>query len=819
MPLDTSQLRQVLSIENARHNDNKSVIGGLDRYLKNWVNHNLILISNPKLVKAFSELYPADFSYASLSIEKRWEWISRLINLLSEIETVQKIPRDTVKKTERNIKKVERSYIKSSSRVNDSKCLEAPITDIKGISTALSSKFAKLGIKSIHDLLYFFPHRHLNYSQIVKISQLTEGDDQTIEANVWEVHQTFIGSRRSTEAIIGDESGNMRVIWFNNPWVLRQLHAGDHIVISGRVKYFQGRPVFESPEWEIVEDKELIHTGRLVPVYPLTSGLYQRQVRKLVKAAIDQYAGLVSEYIPRSILGRCNLLDLSFAISQYHFPETLELKDKARVRLAFNELFLLQLGVIERKRHWQMTQPGVPMKIDADLLSRFEKTLSFRLTAAQNRVISEITGDMSRSIPMSRLLQGEVGSGKTIVALMALLIAASNGYQGALMAPTEILARQHLATMRTLLSVAGHEEIGDNVYQFSGIINHSLTVALLTGDMNISTKRDLKKVIAAGKVDIVLGTHALIQKGVSFHKLGLVIVDEQHRFGVEQRSLLRQKGFNPHMLVMTATPIPRTLALTIYGDLDLSVIDELPAGRQLIKTKWLKPPQRDSAYHFIRKQVKEGHQAFIICPLVEESESIQARAATAEFERLAQEIFPDLRLGLLHGRMTAKEKDEIMSAFKCHEFDILVSTPVVEVGIDVPNATVMLVESADRFGLSQLHQFRGRVGRGANQSYCMFIADNPSDIGYKRLDIIEHTYDGFQLADEDLKLRGPGEFFGTRQSGLPELKMAKLSDVSIMEMAREEASNLYKQYPDLSQFKSMVDEMNRIWPGASGEWS
>ena len=407
------------------------------------------------------------------------------------------------------------------------------------------------------------------------------------------------------------------------------------------------------------------------------------------------------------------------------------------------------------------------------------------------------------------------------MATAALLIAAANGYQGAFMAPTEILAEQHFNTICQLLSRVGdREEEEDYLHSYSGLLPRPLTVALLIGDITQGRKQELQQRILGGDIDIVIGTHALIQKGVEFRHLGLAVVDEQHRFGVTQRSALRQKGFSPHMLVMTATPIPRTLALTLYGDLDLSVIDQLPPGRPEVKTKWLKPEQRDSAYAFIRRQIASGHQAFIICPLIEESEAIQARAAVAEYERLSQEVFPELRLGLLHGRMSAAEKDNVMRRFRSGELNILVSTPVVEVGIDVPNATVMLVEGADRFGLSQLHHFRGRVRRGQEQSYCMLLAQDPSAIARERLDIIENTQDGFQLAEEDLRLRGPGEFFGTRQSGMPDLRMAKLSDVGLLELARSEAIKLFQIDPGLDkpEHQPLAKELARVWPQA-GEWS
>ena len=673
----------------------------------------------------------------------------------------------------------------------------------------------------MRDLLYFFPHRHLDYSQRKFISQLTEGSEETIVANVWEARQINIGGRRSTEATVGDETGNIRVVWFNNPYLAKKLTTNTRLVISGRVGLFKGRHVFESPEWEILEDKELIHAGRLVPLYHLTEGLHPRQVRKLMKDVIDQWAEQLPDFLPSELRERQKLLELPQALSHAHFPEDEDMKTRARIRLAFDELFILQLGVLSKKRAWQEGQPGNAFAIDQSVLGRFLKSLPFELTPAQNKALHEILADLAKSQPMSRLLQGEVGSGKTVVAAAALLIAAANGYQGAFMAPTEILAEQHFATISQLLSRAGQlAEKEDYRYSYSGLLPHPLTVALLIGDITQSRKQALQQRILGGDVDIVIGTHALIQKEVEFRRLGLAVVDEQHRFGVTQRSALRQKGFSPHVLVMTATPIPRTLALTLYGDLDLSIINQLPPGRQVVKTKWLRPAQRDSAYAFIRRQVADSRQAFIICPLVEESEAVQAKAAIAEYERLSQEVFPELKLGLLHGRMSAAKKDEVMRRFRSGELNILVATPVVEVGIDVPNATVMLVESADRFGLSQLHQFRGRVGRGPEQSYCMLLAQNPSEIGRQRLDIIEKTQDGFQLAEEDLRLRGPGEFFGTRQSGLPDLRMAKLSDVALLELARTEAIRLFETDPKLAQpaHSLLVKELSRVWPEA-GEWS
>jgi ATP-dependent DNA helicase RecG len=814
-------LHKILELEQKKGYDNTAVIGGLNRFLKNWAGQVAEAIPDRSLLSRFQQLVDkAD--YASLSISQRREWVDSVFLLVAEIEGGAPVEAEPKGKALPSSKARRAKTVKAVAPVSGTG-LDSPITTVRGISTSLATKFGKLGVKTVRDLLYFFPHRHLDYSQIKHISQLTEGDEQTIMANVWQAQVTRLGYRQGTEAIVGDETGNMRAVWFNQPYLAKRLPTNARIVLSGRVSLFKGRHVFESPEWEYVEDKDLIHTGRLVPVYSLTQGLYPRQVRKLMKEVVDQWAWQVEDFLPVGLRERCDLLELPQAISQAHYPEDEMVKDRARVRLAFDELFILQLGVINRKHDWQEAQPDSAFAIDTTLLDNFIESLPFRLTAAQQRVLKEMLGDMQRPQPMSRLLQGEVGSGKTVVATAALLMAVANGYQGAFMAPTEILAEQHFATLCQLLSgVGSQEEEAPYLKRFSGLLSRPITVALLIGDITQSQKQELQQRIMEGDIDIAIGTHALIQKGVEFKQMGLAVVDEQHRFGVTQRSALRQKGFRPHMLVMTATPIPRTLALTLYGDLDLSVIDELPPGRQMVKTKWLRPQQRESAHNFIRKKVSAGHQAFIVCPLIEESEAIAAQAAVVEYERLSREIFPDLRLGLLHGRLSGEEKDGVMQRFRARKLDILVSTPVVEVGIDIPNATVMLIESADRFGLSQLHQFRGRVGRGEEQSYCILLAENPSEVGRERLGVIENVQDGFVLAEEDLKMRGPGEFFGTRQSGLPDLRMAKLSDVQILELARNEAIGLFQVDPGLKalEHQLLARELAKVWPKSNaGEWS
>ena len=826
-PLNSDSLSKIIDLEGKKGYLDSAVIGGLDAFLRNWSAQAVESLTSPKLLRQFKKLNPAKSGYASMTKEQRQQWLESMLGFLDAVDKSPSpgpqspAPSPKSPKPRRPVKAAVQQAVVNLS-------LNSSITVVRGISEIMAKKFGKLGVNTVRDLLYFFPARHFDYSQRKTISQLTEGKETTIVANVWEskIKTGWLGKRpsRSSEAIVGDETGNVRVVWFNNPYVVKSLPVNARIMISGRVGLFNGQHVFQSPEWELLEDKELIHTGRLVPLYHLTAGLGSRQVRKLVKAVVDEWSVQVQDFLPPDLRERRQLLGLSQALSQAHFPDDETCRDRARVRLAFDELLLLQLGVLAKKRDWQESQPGHPFTINQTVMSKFIKSLPFVLTAAQTRVLKELLADLEKGRPMSRLLQGEVGSGKTVVAAAALLMAVANGYQGALMAPTEILAGQHFSTISQLFSRVGRREESsvDSVCRYSGILPRPITVAVLTGDIAAAKKRELQKLIKNGGIDIVIGTHALIQKDVGFHKLGLAVVDEQHRFGVTQRSALRQQGFNPHMLVMTATPIPRTLALTLFGDLDLSVIDELPPGRQVVKTKWLKPEQRQSAYAFINKQVAAGRQAFIICPLVEESEAVQAKAAVAEYERLSSQVFPGLRLGLLHGRMSSEEKDGVMKAFYSGELNVLVATPVIEVGIDVPNATVMLVESADRFGLSQLHQFRGRVGRGKEQSYCMLLSENPSEEGQERLKVIEEVHDGFKLAEEDLKLRGPGEFFGTRQSGLPDLRMAKLSDVHILELARAEATRLFSEDPKLKnlEHKLLVKELSRVWPDfEAGEWS
>jgi ATP-dependent DNA helicase RecG len=674
--------------------------------------------------------------------------------------------------------------------------LTRPITDVRGINSITERKFNRLGVETVEDLLNFFPRRYVDYSALKTIDQLFYGEEVTVIGTV--TQKRIRETRRGItifEIALSDDTGSIQATWFNNPYLMKRLAEDQQIALSGKVEEYLGKLVFQSPDWEPIQP-EMLHTGRLRPTYRLTEGLFPRQVRTIVKAAVDFYALRLEDYLPLYLRQRVRVLDLPTAMYQIHFPDNPQTLERARRRLAFDEFLLIQLGVLRQRQKWQSV-PAAALAVDSAAFGAFESGLAYSLTGAQKRAIQEIKSDLAKPVAMSRMLQGDVGSGKTVVAAAAMAIAVANGKQVAIMAPTEILAEQHYRTFARLFA------------------NSNTQVRLLTGSVTKREKEAIKAEIASGTAGIAVGTHALIQDDVVFMDLGLVVVDEQHRFGVRQRAALRQKGWNPHMLVMTATPIPRTLSLTLYGDLDLSVLDELPPGRQPILTKVRKPLERERTYTLVRSQVQAGRQAFIICPLVEESDKLESKAAIEEHARLQRDIFPDLKLGLLHGRMKGKEKEEVMRAFLNRETDILVSTSVVEVGIDVPNATVMLVEGANRFGLSQLHQFRGRVGRGEFASYCFLLADADSSESSKRLSVIEESQDGFRLAEEDLKLRGPGEFFGTRQSGLPDLKVALLSDVRVLEDARREAQDIFARDPLLQQHEhqALAQRVRTFWRG------
>jgi ATP-dependent DNA helicase RecG len=682
--------------------------------------------------------------------------------------------------------------------------LDSPVTKLPGIKDAMADKLARLGLYKIKDFLTFYPRRYDDYRSLKAINQLQYNEDVTIIGQVWETRKRDLRNNRMIiTTILTDGTATIEASWFNQPWLINSLKPGTQIVLSGRVDQYLGRLTFQSPEWEEL-DKELIHTGRLVPIYPLTQGITAKWLRNRVKSVVDYWASRLADYLPAESLERLAMLELEEAVRQIHFPDNWEKLEEARKRLAFDELLMIQLGVLHRRRAWQ-SQPGHPLNVPPEAANKLAELLPFQLTTAQQRALAGIVADLQRDVPMSRLVQGDVGSGKTVVALLAMVLTVQQGGQAAILAPTEILAEQHYKGMQELLLPMG------------AALGRLFNIQLLTGSTVAGQRKEILEDLTTGQVDILVGTHAIIQEDVVIKDLRLAVIDEQHRFGVEQRSALRSKGFNPHMLVMTATPIPRTLALTLYGDLDLSIIDELPPGRQPIATRCLMPQERERAYSFIQSQVEKGRQAFIICPLVEESDKTEAKSAVEEYKRLQTEVFPQLKLGLLHGRMKADEKEEVMKAFRDQTTHILVSTSVVEEGIDVPNATVMLVEGANRFGLAQLHQFRGRVGRGNHKSYCLLLADKLTSEAEERLKAVEQTTDGFELAEYDLKMRGPGEFFGTRQSGLPDLKLVKVTDVKLLELARREAQLIFEADDKLDdpQYHLLAQQVENFWNNTS----
>jgi ATP-dependent DNA helicase RecG len=799
------RLHKVLELELRRGADDGAVIGGIDRFLAN--------ARSDKNVEALLNGAPAlPHGYHALDVAQRQIWIRQALEAKPAARPSEKKVASKAAKP----KPAATAPSAISRTPPPSDPLDSPVTAIRGIKDALQAKLARLGVFTVRDLLYLFPNRHNDYANVRKVRDLVPDEEQTAQVSVYSSHVARLGFRPGTEATLGDETGTMRVVWFNQPYLAEQLRTNDRIVIAGKVGIFNGKKTMENPEWERVDDGDLTHTGRLVPVYPLTAGLSQRVLRRSAKDAVDRFVTYARDALPAPLRERLGMPGLQDALRAMHYPETKESHDDAHERMAFEELLRVQLAVLERRRQWQ---DGRSPAFDLDgTLETYRAALPFELTRAQQRVLGDIMADLQLDRPMARLLQGDVGSGKTAVAAAALTVAVANGYQGALMAPTEILAEQHYRTLAALLAPVE-------------VNGRPMRVELLTGSLTGARKRGVAAAMASGEIDIAVGTHALIQEGVSFRKLGVAVVDEQHRFGVMQRAALRERMVDPdapdqhpvtpHLLVMSATPIPRTLALTFFGDLDVSVIDELPPGRKPIVTKWVGPEDRGQAYSFVRDEVRQGRQAFVVCPLIDESPALQSRAATIEYERLSSQVFPELRLGLLHGRMAASEKEAVLQAFRRGDLHILVATTVIEVGIDIPNASVMLIEGADRFGLAQLHQLRGRVGRGAEQSYCLLLSDDPSMTARQRLQLLEDNNDGFALAEADLKLRGPGDIVGTRQSGIPELQTADFSDVGLIETARREAMALLAEDPGLEQpehalLREAVDRAKRVVTGEVG---
>ncbi|MFZ5907281.1 MAG: ATP-dependent DNA helicase RecG [Nitrospirota bacterium] len=682
---------------------------------------------------------------------------------------------------------------------------DVPIQYIKGVGPQRARLLSRLGITTAQDALLYLPCRYEDRSTIKKISALTSGTMETAAGKIVSAEVIKVPGRhlRIFELILNDGSGLLKGKWFNQPFMKKNFRVGQEVLLSGVIKrnpYWGIGFEIDNPEFEIIhEEKDShIHTGRIVPVYRVTNGLSVRQMRSIIFTLLETWRSGVRDPLPDELLHRQGLPGLRESIGNVHFPgehTDIDLLNRGlslfHRRLSFDELFMLELGLAVIKRG-KTTERGISFMPGGRLLAKLRELLPFRLTPAQERVFNDIIEDMKSPKPMHRLIQGDVGCGKTVVALMAMTVAAECGYQAALMAPTEILAEQHYITMHAVLEALG------------------LKVCLLTG----SRKEKPLDIIASGEADMVIGTHALIQEGVEFKNLGIAVIDEQHRFGVMQRALLKKKAYNPDVLVMTATPIPRTLALTVYGDLDYSVIDELPPDRRPVVTRSVNASQKEQIYALIRDEVKSGRQVYIVYPLIEESEKSDLRSAILGREAF-QKIFPEFRTGLLHGRMKTQEREEVMACFKEGGLDILISTTVIEVGVDVPNATLMIIIHAERFGLSQLHQLRGRIGRGIHQSQCILVVYQPcTDEARRRIAIMVKTHDGFRIAEEDLDIRGPGEFFGTRQSGMPDLRIANiLRDSLLLSEARREAFALIEKDAGLEGYPLLRNFLERFWEG------
>lgn len=678
--------------------------------------------------------------------------------------------------------------------------VSTPIAQIPGIGSVTARRLNKMDIFSVRDLILHLPFRYEDFSRQSKISDLQPGTTVNISGVVELIQNKRSPKRRMylTEALINDGSDSLRVLWFNQPFITRNVKVGDEISLAGRVSEDYGGLVMQSPQYEKLTTAA-IHTQGIVPVYHLSGALAQKTLRSII-AKVIQAARDFEDWLPQSILSTYGLEKISTALKQIHFPDSPENLDKAKHRLAFNELFLLQLRAQQHKRRFARLQAPT-VTFDEEATKRFVSALPFDLTPDQKKVSWEIIKDLQKGEPMLRLLQGDVGSGKTVVASLALLNTALSKIQSAVMAPTEILASQHFKSIGEMF-VAFDAKIALLSAGFQKIVER--------GKERLSSKKEISAMLESGEIDCVIGTQALIQKGINFKKLGLAVVDEQHRFGVEQRKILTEKvktGTAPHLLSMTATPIPRSLALAIYGDLEISTIKQMPMGRKQILTKLVAEEKRAGMYEFVSKEINSGHQAFVICPLIDESDVLGAVSVKKEFERLNDTIFKEFRLAMLHGRMKSKERETVMSAFASGHIDILVATSIIEIGVDIPKATVMIVEDADRFGLAQLHQYRGRVGRRSQQAFCFLLTKQHDPSSNHRLQAMLDFSSGFDLARIDLKFRGPGEVYGLEQKGFPELQMANFYDLEMMTKAREAALSVLEKDPELSSLPDMRREL------------
>ncbi|MGI6251239.1 MAG: ATP-dependent DNA helicase RecG [Anaerolineaceae bacterium] len=833
----TERILRIIELEAHQGYQNRAVMGGLQRLADTWISEGREIGLSEKLI---AEVTKQLVLYPDQPLEGRRETLGLLIMLLDKTQGFQlplikneaqkkasvpdSIPVNkpaTEKKNTAQVSKPKPSKVNPAKPKPEMKPanvpvqpigstgLDASVSVIHGVGDKQAKNLTKLNILRIRDLLYHFPRRYEDYSKLKPISALRYGEEVTIAAYV--VDARLIPTRKGTkviEAVVSDTTGSLRLMWFNQLFQLRYLKKDKLLSISGRVEVYAGRLVMIHPDYEAI-DKQQLNTNRIVPIYPLTALVSQRWLRRTIYNALDYWANKVEEFLPPKVLKQANLMGVEEALRQVHFPDSEELLKAAQHRLAFEELFLLQLGVMHQKKQWQGLQ-GSPYQVSDAWLVEYMARLPYQLTQAQQDAVADIRNDLALTRPMNRLLQGDVGSGKTVVAVLGMSIVMQSGAQAALMAPTSILAEQHYRSISKLLSEADPD---GKPFLESG------QVRLLTGDTATKERKEIQAGLESGYIKLLIGTHALIEGPVKFQNLQMVVVDEQHRFGVEQRAALRKKGSNPHLLVMTATPIPRSLQLTVFGDLDVSVMDEMPVGRLPIETEIVQPHQRQTVYKKIEQQVQEGAQAFVIYPLVEQGENEESKAAVEEQKRLQEEVFPHLRIGLVHGRLKPSEKDQVMLDFRNKLYDVLVSTSVVEVGVDVPNASIMVIEGANRFGLAQLHQFRGRVGRGNQQSYCYLIPDSENDVENERLRVMTETNDGFVLAEKDLEQRGPGDFLGTRQAGFMDLRMANLADVRLIAEARKIAEQVIKEDPELKkpESQSLWRALISSWPSLHGK--
>ena len=815
--------RNALQLEAKRGHDNRAIVGGMDRFLDRWRSD----LTDDELQELSTSLTATltQRKYDSLSTEQRERWVHEALTALDDQEAFNDTRPESVEQPSPKPRTSRSQAVRQAKPVStksspEGLSLDSAPTVIKGVGPGMAVKLEALGIRDIRGLLYHYPSRHLAVSQIANLPQ---GEETAIVGSVWDVGVLRMGkggALQSTEAVLGDETGNIRVLWFNQQYVARYVRPGNRLLVNGYFRGFRGKPTFEANGYELVPDNEdRLAPGSLLPVYPATKGMPQRTLRRVITNALVAWLPRLSDHLPEEMRERQTLLDVTSALRGYHQPDSPESKASARYRLAFDEMFIRQIFMLSRKHEWQAVRALKLTTVKA-VMQEFVAALPFTLTKAQSRALKEVLADIAGIVPARRLVEGEVGSGKTVVALAAMLNAVAHGHQAAIMAPTEILAQQHFQTISSLLDGMTRpiNEPNHLVIEMDSM-SKPLTVGLMLGSHTKRQKDDMKRRMEEHAVDILVGTHALIQGDVDIPDLALAVVDEEHRFGVAQRGALGGKGRRPHLISMSATPIPRSLALTVYGDMDISIIDELPPGRSPSQTKWLRPDQRERANRFIRKEVAAGHQAFVVCPLIDESDSLQTSAAVEEHRKLSKDVFSDLNVGLLHGRMNLKEKTAVMERFRSGEINVLVSTPVVEVGVDIPNATVMMVEGADRFGLSSLHQLRGRVGRSDAQGYCILMAENPSEDAQARLSVMEQESDGFRVAEEDLKLRGPGELTGTRQSGVPDLKLANLQDMELLSAAREEANGVLLQDPGLKapEHKLIGEALHRLTSRAEEE--